>query len=192
MSKPRLTVVVCSTRPRRAGAPVGAWFAALAQKHEAFDVDLVDLADLSLPILDEPEHPALREYQNDHTKRWSAIIDSSDSVVFVVPEYNHSFNAATKNAIDYLYLEWRDKAVGFVSYGGVSAGTRATQALRPVLLAVKAIPALESVSIPHVSTLVDGDTFNASDGLEKAAFVMLDEIDRRERVLRQLREGERR
>lgn len=189
MSKPRLTVLVCSTRPKRVGEPVGAWFADVATKHAAFDVALVELVDVALPDLDEPEHPALRQYQHDHTKRWSRIIDNSDSVVFVVPEYNHSFNAATKNAIDYLHAEWQDKAVGFVSYGGVSAGTRAAQALRTVLLAVKAIPAFESVSIPHVSTLFTGDRFNAPDGLDGAAGTLLDELHRRESVLHDLRKG---
>ena len=190
MSKPRLTVVIGSTRPQRVGAAIASWFIEIARKHPAFDVELVDLAELNLPMLDEPEHPRLRRYRHGHTKRWSRIIAASDAVVFVVPEYNHSFNAATKNAIDYLHEEWRDKAVGFVSYGGVSAGTRATQALRPVLLAVKAIPVFESVSIPSVDRFVSDGTFEAPGGLDAAAAVMLDEIYRRERVLSGLRTGD--
>lgn len=189
VSKPRLAVVIGSTRPGRVGCLIAAWFADTARKHDLFDVAIIDLAELALPILDEPEHPSLGKYLHPHTKRWSALIDSSDAIVFVVPEYNHSYNAATKNAIDYLHREWRDKAVGFVSYGGISAGTRASQALRPVLLAVKAIPVFESVSIPGITQLVATGVFTPPPGLDAAASAMLDEIYRREAALSTLRTG---
>lgn len=189
MSKPRLAVIIGSTRPGRVGGLIAAWFADTASKHSLFDVAIIDLAELALPILDEPEHPSLGRYHHQHTKRWSALIERSDAVVFVVPEYNHSYNAATKNAIDYLHREWRDKTVGFVSYGGISAGTRASQALRPVLLAVKAIPVFESVSIPGITQLVAAAAFTPPPGLDEAAFVMLDEMYRREAALSTLRIG---
>lgn len=184
---PQLMVVVGSTRPGRLGLSIAEWFVRTAEQHGGFSVTVADLKELDLPLLDEPAHPMLQRYEHEHTRRWSGIVDAADAAVFVIPEYNHSFNAATKNAIDYLHAEWQDKAVGFVSYGGVSGGTRAAQALRPVLLAVKAIPAHESVTIPFVHSLVDSEGFHAPDGLEGAAAMMLDELLRRDQALAALR-----
>ena len=122
---PDLTIIIASTRPGRAGLPIGTWFAERARVDGAFDVRVVDLADVGLPMYDEPDHPRLRRYRNQHTKDWSATIDAADAVVFVTPEYNYGYPASLKNAIDFLHEEWAYKPVGFVSYGGVAAGTRA-------------------------------------------------------------------
>lgn len=184
---PELLVVIGSTRPGRVGASVAEWFVRVAERHAGFAVTIADLKELGLPLLDEAAHPMLQRYEHDHTRRWSDLVRAADAAVFVIPEYNHSFNAATKNAIDYLHAEWQDKAVGFVSYGGVSGGTRAAQALRPVLLAVKAVPAHESVTIPFVHALVDSEGFRAPDGLDGAAETMLDELLRRDQALAPLR-----
>src|SRR5258708_6832122 len=124
---PRLTVVIASTRPNRAGLPIGTWFHGFAASHGRFDATLVDLGALKLPLLDEPEHPRLRKYQHDHTKAWSATVAPSDAFVFVVPEYNYSAPPALLNALDYLFHEWHYKPVGFVSYGGSSGGRPAVQ-----------------------------------------------------------------
>jgi NAD(P)H-dependent FMN reductase len=125
-----LQIIIASTRPGRAGLPIGQWFHERALGHGGFDIDLVDLADLNLPFMDEPSHPRLRRYTHQHTRDWSARVEAADAFVFVTPEYNHGFNAPLKNAIDYLHDEWRHKPVGFVSYGGVAAGTRAVQMLK--------------------------------------------------------------
>ncbi len=130
MSAPVLQIILGSTRPGRKGDAVAEWVAEAATAHGGFEVELVDLAEVGLPLLDEPDHPRLGDYVHQHTKDWSATIARGDAFVFVIPEYNHSFNAATKNAIDFLHNEWKDKAVGIVSYGGVSAGTRSMTALR--------------------------------------------------------------
>ena len=188
---PTLQIIIGATRPGRIGPVIAAWFHTIAVAHGNFRVELVDLVDVGLPLLDEPENPARGgSYQHDHTKAWSELIGRGDAFVFVVPEYNNGYNAATKNAIDFLYHEWSDKAVGMVSYGGnVGAGTRAVQALKQVFLAVKSFPVHESVNIPFVYTMFDADhRFSPGGRLEHAATVMLDEIARRERALHILRE----
>jgi NAD(P)H-dependent FMN reductase len=189
VSAPVLQVIIGSTRPGRLGPAVAAWFADVARAHGAFTVEEVDLAEVALPLLDEPEHPALGRYSRQHTREWSATVSRADIHVLVVPEYNHGYNAATKNAIDYLHAEWRDKTIGFVSYGGVAAGTRAVQALKQVFVSVKAVPVNESVNIPFIASLIGPDgSLAATDGMQAAAKVMLDELERRDRALRQLRE----
>lgn len=178
-----LQVIIGATRPGRVGPTIATWFRDIAVRRGGFEVELVDLAEVGLPLLDEPENPARGgSYRNEHTRAWSATVQRADSLVFVVPEYNNGYNAATKNAIDYLYREWRDKPVGMVSYGGnVGAGTRAVQALKPVFLAVKAMPVHESVNIPFVYSMLDADgRFRGSETLEAAAMTMLDELARRD------------
>jgi len=188
---PNLTIIVGSTRPGRAGAPIAQWFAARAKDHGGFDVNVVDLAELGLPLLDEPNHPRLRTYTQQHTKDWSAIVDAADAVVFVTPEYNYGYPASVKNAIDYLHQEWRDKPVGFVSYGGVAAGTRAVQQLKQVVTTLRMLPIFESVNIPFHSKLLDSDgVFHPGEGLDQAADAMLDELVRTEAALRPLRKPE--
>jgi len=189
---PTLAIVIGSTRPGRAGLPIADWFAGVARRHGGFDVEVVDLAEIALPLLDEPHHPRLRQYTKPHTKAWSAIVDRSDAVVFVTPEYNYGYPAALKNAIDYLHEEWRDKPVGFVSYGGVAAGTRAVQQLKQVVTTLRMVPVVESVNIPfHAQFLVDG-AVQPNDVMGNAAAAMLDELVRLEGVLRRLRESSRR
>src|SRR3954451_22447026 len=154
---PRLAVVIGSTPPGRAGLPIAPWVADLAPRHGGFDLEVVDLAEVALPLFDEPHHPRLRQYTKPHTKAWSAIIDRADAVVFVTPEDNYGYPAPLKNAIDYLHEEWRDKPVGFVSYGGVAAGTRAVQQLKPVVAAVGLVAALNAVHIPFFQQFLEGD-----------------------------------
>src|SRR4051794_37691276 len=120
---PVLQTIVVSTRPGRAGLPVAQWFHDYARQHGKFAAELVDLAEVDLPLFDEPSHPRLRHYQHDHTRQWSARVARADAFVFVTPEYNHATPPSLVNAIDYLVHEWAYKPVGFVSYGGVSGGT---------------------------------------------------------------------
>ncbi|HZZ96267.1 MAG TPA: NAD(P)H-dependent oxidoreductase, partial [Jatrophihabitantaceae bacterium] len=112
---PRLLIVTASTRPGRIGPAISRWFEQVAREHGGFEVEVADLAELNLPFLDEANHPRLGRYDHEHTKRWSAIVDRADAVVFVMPEYNYSFSAPLKNAFDFLHREWRYKPVGFVS-----------------------------------------------------------------------------
>ncbi|MFE9764818.1 NADPH-dependent FMN reductase [Streptomyces sp. NPDC005808] len=191
MSAPHLQVIVGSTRPGRRGHAVGTWFHNLAVRHEGFDVEFVDLAEVGLPLLDEPRPPQRGQYDHDHTRRWSETVRAADAYVFVVPEYNHSYNAATKNALDFLAKEWAGKPAAFVAYGGVSAGARAVTALIPVVSALKMVPLSHSVHIPSIRTAVTpGGTFESSAGLDADASGMLDELLRLTAALSALRLGD--
>src|SRR5579862_9195748 len=108
----RLTIVVCSTRPGRIGPVVGNWFLGAVREHGKFDAQLVNLKELDLPLLDEPEHPRFRKYQREHTKRWSAIVDASDAFAFVTPEYDFVAPATLVNALQVLAHEWAYKPAG--------------------------------------------------------------------------------
>lgn len=126
----RLMIVIGSVRPGRVGVPVAEWVARTAREHGGWDeVDVVDLVELALPWMDEPNHPRLRQYTKPHTLAWSERVDAADAVLFVTPEYNYSYSPALKNAIDFLNAEWWRKPYGTVSYGGVSGGTRGAAAL---------------------------------------------------------------
>jgi NAD(P)H-dependent FMN reductase len=181
-------VILGSTRPVRVGAPVCDWFVDRAKDHGGFDIDVVDLAELALPLLDEPKHPRFRDYQHDHTKAWSARVDTADAFVLITPEYNHGYSAPLKNALDYLSQEWAYKPVGFVSYGGVSAGTRAMQQLKQVVAALRMTAVMDAVNIPFVANMLDDDrVLHANDVMEQAATAMLDELRRVEEATRSLR-----
>ncbi len=174
---PKLHVILASTRPGRAGEPIADWFVERAIAHGAFDVELVDLAEVALPFMDEPNHPRLRRYTHEHTKAWSARVDSADAFVFVTPEYNYGLTAPLKNAIDYLHFEWQHKPVGFVSYGGVAAGTRAVQMLKQVVTTLKMVPLFEAVNIPFHTQFIDEEgALSANETMVKAAAAMLDEL----------------
>jgi NAD(P)H-dependent FMN reductase len=187
---PSLTVIIGSTRPGRAGLPIAEWFVARARADGAFDVRVADLAEIDLPLLDEPNHPRLRRYLHRHTHDWSETVDAADAFVIVTPEYNYGYPAAIKNAIDYLHEEWKYKPVGFVSYGGVAAGTRAVQQLKQVVTTLKMLPVFESVSIPFHSQFIDEEgQLQANEIMEQAADAMLNELLRTEAALRPLREA---
>lgn len=183
---PVLLVLTASTRPVRRGAPVGAWVADVARGHGAFDVRPVDLATLGLPLLDEPEEPSERRYVHRHTREWSAVVEEADAVLVVTPEYNHGYPASLKNALDFLYHEWRAKPVGLVSYGGVAAGTRSAQQLKPVLLALGMIPVLSYVAL-RTRDVFDGDAFVPSAFVTRQTLALLDDLARTERATRALR-----
>ncbi len=185
---PNLQIIVASTRPGRIGLPVAEWFRGRAVAHGGFDVELVDLAEWNLPLMDEPNHPRMRRYTNQHTLDWSAKIDAADAFAFVMPEYNYGFTAPLKNAIDYLHTEWAYKPVGLVSYGGVSAGTRAAQMIRQVLSSLRVVTLTEAVPIPFVSQFLDDDgVIQANEVMETAATVMLDELLRWTQTLTPMR-----
>ncbi len=189
MSTPTLMIIIASTRPGRVGLPVAQWFERRAITHGGFVIDLVDLAALNLPFMDEPNHPRLRQYTHQHTKDWSAQVAAADAFVFVMPEYNYGFNAPLKNAIDYLQHEWAYKPVGFVSYGGISAGTRAVQMIKQVVTTLKMTPLFEAVSIPFVRQFIgDQGEVQANEIMELAATALLDELQRMEGALRPLRQ----
>jgi NAD(P)H-dependent FMN reductase len=192
MAQPTLLVVIASTRPGRAGLPVARWFCERAIAHGGFDVRVADLAELNLPLLDEPDHPRLGRYRHQHTRDWSATVAAADAVVVVTPEYNHGMTAPLKNAFDYLYREWNDKPLGVVSYGGVSGGLRAVQQIKQVAAALKLVPVTEAVAIPFARNLLVDGRLQGDEALDGAATAMLDELARLGAALEPLREDRRR
>ncbi|NYI70914.1 NAD(P)H-dependent FMN reductase [Naumannella cuiyingiana] len=179
MTEPVLQVIIASTRPGRVGRAFGEWFAEIAREHGGFRVELIDLAEVGLPFLDEPKHPRLGDYQHQHTRDWSATIARGDAYVFVTPEYNYGYNAVLKNAIDFLHNEWHDKAVGFVGYGGIGAGTRAIQQLKQVVTTLRMVPVFEAVNVPFAAKSLDAEGRVVPDPERTAAAnAMLDELAR--------------
>lgn len=192
-ARPLLQVVIASTRPGRVGEPVAAWFHALAVADGRFEVELVDLKKVALPAFDEPHHPRLGRYVHDHTHRWSETVRRADAFVVVMPEYNYGFTAELKNAVDHLHAEWNDKAIGFVSYGGVAAGTRAVQMFKQVVTTLRMVPVFESVNIPFVANRIDSTgALRPDEILDTAAAAMLVELDRWTEPLRMVRASRRR
>jgi NAD(P)H-dependent FMN reductase len=174
---PKLYVIAVSTRPGRAGFPLAQWTTERAKAHGGFDVELVDLKDENLPMFDEPRHPRLKQYEHEHTKRWSAKIEAADAFVFVTPEYNHGTPPSFINALIYLVHEWAHKPVSFVSYGGPAGGTRAVQMVKPMLVALKMVPLMESVMVPVFTHNVDEQgVFRGSELQESHAKAMLDSL----------------
>jgi NAD(P)H-dependent FMN reductase len=185
---PNLLIIIASTRPGRVGLPIGRWFEQRARDHGGFDVTVADLAEWRLPFMDEPNHPRLQRYSHQHTKRWSASVEAADAFVFVMPEYNHGINAPLKNAIDYLHNEWQRKPVGFVSYGGVAAGTRAVQMTKQVVVSLRMVPLNDAVTIPFVSNMIDEDgAFAPSEVVQQSAGMLLTELASLADALRPLR-----
>jgi NAD(P)H-dependent FMN reductase len=176
-ARPHLQVIVGSTRPGRRGLAIARWLHELAARHAGCTVELVDLAEVGLPLLDEPRPPQRGLYEHEHTRAWSETVRRGNAYLFVVPEYNHSYNAATKNALDYLAREWAGKPVAFAGYGGVAAGSRAIQALIPVTVALGMLPLPRSINIPFVREAVSAEgLFKPAPGLEENATSVIDDL----------------
>jgi NAD(P)H-dependent FMN reductase len=160
------------------GPSVAKWFAEYAKAHQSgFDVNLVDLAEINLPLFNEPNHPVQRNYQFDYTKRWSEIVESGDAFVFVTPEYNYNPPPSFYNALDYLSKEWNYKTCGFVGYGGASGGVRAIQSAKTLVTTLKMMPMTECVMVPMVATMIDDDkNLRPNELIEKSADAMLNEL----------------
>ena len=139
--------------------------------------------------MDEPNHPAMRQYTHEHTKAWSATVDAADAYVFVTPEYNFTFTAPLKNALDFLFHEWMRKPAGIVSYGGASGGIRAAQALKPVLTTLKVMPIPEAVAIQGVHAKLEGGAFIADEATNRATTAMLNELALWSKALEPMREA---
>lgn len=175
-----LQIVIASTRPGRAGLPVGRWFESHARTHGGFEeIDVADLLEIGLPFMDEPNHPRMRQYTQEHTKAWSARVQAADAFAFVIPEYNYGPPPALLNALDYLYFEWNYKPATLVSYGQVSAGLRSAQMVKQVATTLKMFVTAEAVSIPFVGQFLDDEgEFRPNEQLEQGATTVLDELVR--------------
>lgn len=186
----KLLVVLVSTRPSRKGPLVADWFMKQAKEFGRFELELADLAEVNLPLLDEPMHPRLGQYEHEHTKRWSATVDAADAFVFVTPEYDFGTPAVLANAIQYLVREWAYKPAAFVSYGGVSGGTRGVAMTKQLFGALRVATLADAVAIPFFANHIDEETGEFDPGAvqDKAARMMLVELEKWAGGLKKLRE----
>ena len=171
----RIGIILGSTRPNRNGEQVAQWVYKIASQRTDAEFELVDLRDYPLPHLDEPLPPAMGQYQNEHTKQWADKIASFDGFVFVTPEYNHSTSGVLKNAIDYLYAEWNNKAVGFVSYGGVG-GARAAEHLRLIAGELQMADVRQQVALSLLTEFENFSVFKPGDYNRAALDTLLDQV----------------
>ncbi len=171
----KIAIIVGSTRPGRRAEPVANWVLEQAQKRGDATFELVDIADFDLPLYDEPMPPSMHQYQHEHTKRWAAAIDGYDGFVFIVPEYNHGIPAALKNAIDFVYREWNNKAAGFVSYGS-TGGARAVEHLRGVMAEVQVADVRAHVSLSLYTDFENFTAFTPDERHLAQLTTMLDQV----------------
>ncbi|HEY0247620.1 MAG TPA: NAD(P)H-dependent oxidoreductase [Gryllotalpicola sp.] len=185
---PKLMIVLASVREGRVGLPITEWVNKQIVADGRFEVDYVDLVELALPFMDEPNHPRLKRYTKPHTVAWSERVEASDAFLFAFPEYNYSYSPAIKNALDYLHTEWDRKPVGFVNWGGNSGGTRAQVALRPVITALGMVLTHGNIEINFPQKqLSDEGEFEPNEQQQLVLGLMLDELLTLDQALRPLR-----
>jgi NAD(P)H-dependent FMN reductase len=183
----KIAIIIGSTRPGRNGEAVAKWVHGIAQKRNDAEFELVDIKEFNLPLLDEPVPPSMGQYSKPHTKRWAAKVESFDAFVFVAPEYNHGISGALKNAIDFLFAEWNNKAAGFVSYGSVG-GARAVEQLRLVLSEVQIATVRNQVLLSLFTDFENFSIFKPDARHEKYVNAMFDQIISWGGALKTLRE----
>ena len=182
----KIAIILGSTRPGRNGEAVARWVYEIAKKRIDAEFEFVDIKDFNLPLLDEPVPPSQGQYSKEHTKAWSAKIDSFDGYIFVTAEYNHGIPAALKNAIDYLYKEWNNKAAGFVGYGSVG-GVRAVEQLRLVMAELQMADVRAQVAVSIITEFEDFRIFKPASYQEQLVNNMLDQVISWGRALKLLR-----
>ena len=172
----KIGVILGSTRPGRNGEAVAKWVMEHATKREGAEYSLIDLLDYPLPHLDEAMPPMFQQYSKDHTKAWSQAIAQFDGFVFVTPEYNHSTSGVLKNAIDYLFAEWNNKAAGFVAYGSVG-GARAVEHLRLIMGELKVADVRAQVALSMLTDFENFRDFKPNPMQVNALEAMLGEVE---------------
>jgi NAD(P)H-dependent FMN reductase len=171
----RVAVILGSTRPGRIGEAVAKWVHQIASRRSDAEFELIDIRDYNLPLLDEPVPPSQGKYSQPHTKAWSEKIGSFDAFVFVTPEYNHGISGALKNAIDFLYKEWNNKAAGFVGYGS-AGGVRAVEQLRLVMAELQIADVRAQVMLSLFTDFENYSTFKPDPRHEKSVDAMLTQV----------------
>ncbi len=186
----KLKVISATVRPGRKGPLVARWITGEVNKHGAFEAELLDLGEINLPLMNEAVHPVMRQYEHEHTKQWSAKIDEADAFIFVTAEYDYSYPASLKNAIEYLVHEWAYKPAGMVSYSvGPFAGVRAVVSLKGDLLSLKTISLGEMVNISFLDKYINEDgVFIADERLIATSKIMLDQLVRWTKGLKAIKE----
>jgi NAD(P)H-dependent FMN reductase len=184
----KVAIITGSTRPGRVNVQVAKWVHELSSKRTDAEFELVDIADFNLPLLDEPTPPSMGPPQHEHTKAWSAAISKFDAYVFVTPEYNHATSGALKNAIDYLFTEWNNKAAGIVSYGS-AGGIRAAENLRLILGELMIADVRTQVALSLSTDFENYTVFKPAASHEKTLNTIFDQVISWGTALKTLRSG---
>lgn len=171
----RVGIIVGSTRPGRNSEAVARWIQEIASRRGDAAYEIVDIESFGLPLLDEAVPPSFGQYSKDHTKRWSEAVGSYDAFVFVTPEYNHSISGALKNALDFIYHEWSNKAAAFVGYGS-AGGTRAVEHLRGIAGELQLADVRGQVALSLFDDFENFSTFKPRDMHLPAVSTMLDQL----------------
>ena len=171
----RIAIVVGTTRPGRKAETVARWALDVARARGDAEFELLDIADFDLPLLDEPLPPSLGRYSHQHTRVWSEAVARYDGFVFVTPEYNHSISGALKNALDFIYREWNNKAAGFVSYGS-AGGVRAVEHLRGVMAELQVATVRAQLMLSLANDFENYTVFKPNPRHEKVLGTMLDQL----------------
>jgi len=182
----KIGIILGSTRPGRNGEAVANWVYNIAKKREDAEFEVVDIKDYDLPLLDEPYPAMMQQYTKDHTKKWSEKIKEFDGFIFVTAEYNHSIPGALKNAIDYLNVEWINKAVGFVSYGS-AGGVRAVEHLRGVAAELQMADVRAQVMLSLFTDFVNMSKFKPDTRHESSLNDVLNQVTAWSNALKSLR-----
>ncbi|HZN82012.1 MAG TPA: NAD(P)H-dependent oxidoreductase [Mycobacterium sp.] len=186
MTELTIAIIAGSTRPGRHAGAVSEWILKQAAERLGVRYDIVDLIDHPLPLLDEAMPPSFGQYQNEHTKAWAATIAPYDGFVFVSPEYNHSTSAALKNALDYLYAEWQNKAAAFAAYGSLS-GARAVEHLRLICSELQMATVRQQLSFSLFTDFENFTAFTPAALHNDSAAVMFDQLESWAGALKTLR-----
>jgi NAD(P)H-dependent FMN reductase len=189
MADLKIAIVLGSTRPGRNGEAVAQWVVEQAQSRSAADYELVDLADFPMPLLDEAIPPSAGQYTGEHTIAWAEKVASYDAFVFVTPEYNHSVPASLKNALDYVYAEWNNKAASFVGYGSLG-GARAVEHLRGIASELQMAHVRQALGFSLFTDFQNFSTFAPGPQHQAAATTMFDQLETWATAMKAVRTGE--
>ena len=186
----KVKVISSTVRPGRKGPIVAQWITDTANNHGSFEAELLDLGEINLPLMNEAVHPIMKQYEHEHSKQWSAKIDEADAFIFVTAEYDYSYPASLKNALEYLVHEWAYKPAGMVSYSiGPFAGVRAVSNLKPDLLSLKVVSLGEGVHIPSLNQFItEENKFVPNEQLIAASTLMLNQLVRWTKGLKAIKE----
>jgi NAD(P)H-dependent FMN reductase len=186
----RVGIIVGSTRPGRKAESVANWIVAKAGNRRDMELEIVDIERYNLPLLDEPIPPSQAKYSKAHTKAWAQKVASFDAFVFVTPEYNHGTSGALKNALDFVYGEWNNKAAGFVSYGASANGSRAVEQLRPIMAELQIADVRAQVMLSLYNDFENFTTFKPNAIHETTLAAMLDQLVAWGGALKTMREAQ--
>jgi NAD(P)H-dependent FMN reductase len=187
----KLKIISSTVRPGRKGPIIARWITEAALKHGNFEAELLDLGEINLPLMNEPIHPRMKQYEHEHTKNWSSKIEEADAFIFVTAEYDYSYPAPLKNALEYLVHEWAYKPAGIVSYSiGPFAGVRAVVNLKNDLLSLRTIALAEAVNIPAINQFIgEDDIFIPNELITNSATLMLNQLVRWVKGLKSIKEN---